>query len=432
MPAPHSSVPVETPDETLELFGRPSGWMLYWGTGTIVLFLLALLLFTAWVDYPDKVITEVVITTSSPPVPLVTRRAGVVAQVLAEEGAQVKSDEVLVVLDNPARLDNVQLLEEKLPELNSLTHPIELLNLQLPEQLQLGLLGRDYTELVNLGNTIGYWLQRQKNGQRAQRIAEQLQQTKAQQKVLKEQLNILEQETVIAKRNLVAYDTLVAHDAASQLEMDIAQTTYLRTKRQEKEQENRLVLNLSQEAALRESQLVLGEALNDQVMETWLSWQAQLRKLQQGLYEWQEQYLLRAPVDGQVSFYTTIYPGLFLENQQLVIGIVSETGDSTYLAEGQLAQLASGKIEEGASAYIELDAYPARQFGQLPAQVQQIALTPGQDGYRILLSLPDGLHTSYGQPLPPRQQMRGIAIILSEEQSLLSRLLQHLRSVGNK
>ncbi|PSR08488.1 MAG: hypothetical protein C7N36_21940, partial [Bacteroidetes bacterium] len=81
-------------------------------------------------------------------------------------------------------------------------------------------------------------------------------------------------------------------------------------------------------------------------------------------------------------------------------------------------------------AYLQLEAFPYREFGQVAARVQQLALAPqpAGGGYRILLELPSGLTTTYGKTLPFRQQMRAQGIILGEKRSLLARLLDRLRS----
>ena len=227
------------------------------------------------------------------------------------------------------------------------------------------------------------------------------------------------------------FQELFVKEAASKLEVDQAVTNYLRAEKQIKEQENRLTINSRQEAELQEARFALGETVSDEIMERWLHWQAERRKLQQELYEWQEQYLLRAENSGSISFYENIYPGLFVAPHQVLMGIVPGATSKVYLAEGMLPQTASGKILPGARAYLELEAYPSREFGQVPAEVQQIALATKAEGggYRLVLSLPAGLHTSYGIDLLPRQQLKARAFLLSEDKSLLNRLLDHLWEV---
>ena len=431
MPTPRSSPPIETAEDTMAIFGRPSGWMLYWGSAAIVAFFAVLLLFISWVNYPDKVITEVTITAGAPPVPVVTRSEGVVAQVLVKEGAMVVANELLLVLDNPADLEDVQQLENLLTEINTLTSPLEVPSLKLPPALKLGTMGRSYTQLQNLGTEISYWLERQDKNPRARQLTEQLQEVKNLEASLQEQLETQTLETAIAKNQLEQFQELFGKEAASQLEVDQAATNYLRAERQIKEQENRLALNRQQAAALQEARLALGETVSDQLMERWLRWQAERRNLQQELYEWQERYLLRAEQGGSISFYENIYPGLFVAPHQVMMGIVSNPTANAYLAEGLLPQTASGKILPGAKAYLELEAYPSREFGQVPAEVQQIALAANREegGYRLVLSLPAGLQTSYGIDLLPRQQMKARAVLLSEDKSLLRRLLDHLWEV---
>lgn len=432
MPARPSLPPLEPAEDTLAIFGRPSGWMLYWGSGVIVVFFALLLLFISWVNYPDKITTEVVITAGAPPVPVVTRTEGVVSQVFVTEGELVETNARLIVLDNPADLEDVLKMEELIASLTPFSSPLDIPSVSLPSSLKLGTMGRTYTQLQNLSTEIDYWLQRQSSSPRAQEITKQLEEIKKLQASLQEQLETQELETAIARNQLNQYEELFIKEAASQLEVDQAATNYLRSERQIKEQENRLTESRNREAELRESRLALGENVSDQIMERWLKWQASLRLLKQELYEWQELYVLRATQSGSISFYENIYPGLFVPPHQVVMGIVPADTAGVYLAEGLLPQTASGKILPGAKAYLELDAYPSREFGQVRAEVQQIALAANAEegSYRLVLELPDSLHTSYGITLQARQQMHAQAILLSEDKSLLRRLLDHLWEVG--
>lgn len=431
MPIHRSSPPIETAKDTLAIFGRPSGWMLYWGTAAIVAFFAVLLLFISWVNYPDKVVTEVIITAGAPPVPVVTRSEGVVAHILVKDGELVVDGQLLLVLDNPATLQDVMYFEDILMEIDELNSPLDVPSLKLPSDLKLGTMGRSYTQLQNLSTEINYWLERQNNSPRTRQLMQQLQEVKNLQITLQEQLETQELETAIAKNQLTQFQELFVKEAASQLEVDQAATNYLRAERQIKEQENRLAASRMQEAELRASRFALGETVSDQIMERWLHWQAERRNLQQELYEWKEQYLLRADQAGSISFYENIYPGLFVAPHQVMMGIVPQSTTDIYLAEGMLPQIASGKILPGARAYLELEAYPSREFGQVPAEVQQIALSTntGEGGYRLVLTLPAGLHTSYGIDLRPRQQMIAQAVLISEDKSLLRRLLDHLWEV---
>jgi len=371
------------------------------------------------------------IAAGAPPVPVVTRSEGVVAEVLVKEGEIVVANQLLLVLDNPAALEDVLSFEELLTEINKLTSPLDVPSLKLPSSLNLGTMGRSYTQLQNLSTEISYWLERQNNSPRTRQITQQLQEVKNLQTILQEQLETQELETAIAKNQLAQFQELFVKEAASQLEVDQAATNYLRAERQIKEQENRLAVSRRQEAELHEARLALGETVSDQLMERWLHWQAERRNLQQELYEWQEQYLLRAGQGGSISFYENCYPGLFVTPHQVLMGILPPSTTHLYLAEGTLPQTASGKILPGAKAYLELDAYPSREFGQVPAEVQQIALATNTEegGYRLILSLPAGLHTSYGIDLLPRQQLKARAFLLSEDKSLLRRLLDHLWEV---
>lgn len=431
MAAPDTSSPVQHTDETLDIFGRPSGWMLHWGSGLVVILFGLLIGFAGLVRYPDKILASVVITTSNPPVPVVVRMDGVIHQVFVEDGSSVEEGQPLLLFDNPAKLVDVQQLDSLLHILQAYNSPVDLLAGKLPTDLAVGSLGHNYAQLLNRSDELRHWLQRQKNGQRVERIEEQLHELRMLRQNMEEQLETKRLEVAIAKRNLEQFQNLLERESASQLEVDQSATRFLRAQQEEQEHENRLNINQSQEAVLVATRIALEEDLADQVIDKWLAWNALVRGLKQELTEWKERYLLCAPKDGIISFFKPLYPGLFLKQHEVLFGIISIESSPVYQAEGLLPDLASGKIQEGSKAYIELSAYPQREYGQLNAEVQSIALASAEvgTGYRVTLSLPEALTSSYNKPLPFRHQMTGQAILLSENRSLIGRLLDKLRNL---
>jgi HlyD family secretion protein len=94
--------------------------------------------------------------------------------------------------------------------------------------------------------------------------------------------------------------------------------------------------------------------------------------------------------------------------------------------EGLLPVSASGTLQIGQKAIIEIENYPSAQFGTLAGIVQDISLIPQDQKYRVKVRLPDGLKTSYQKVLPPSALLSAKVTIVTKEYSLLERLFQNI------
>ncbi|PSR12127.1 MAG: hypothetical protein C7N36_13100, partial [Bacteroidetes bacterium] len=196
MPGPAKFRPSHA-DPVQDLFGRPAGWMLYWGSTIVVMLLLVFVGLAAFIRYPDRVVTIVQISTPVPPASVVARMTAPIAQLLVADAGAVQPGDVLLVLDNPANYVHLQQLDRILHELVLLDTPTAVLASSLPAQLELGELGRDYAQLLNYATELRYRLARSNSGQRAQLLDKQLQHTAEIQANLDTQLLIQRQELAI-------------------------------------------------------------------------------------------------------------------------------------------------------------------------------------------------------------------------------------------
>jgi len=99
------------------IIGSPPGWALRWGM-TALLLVSGLLLAVSWfVRYPDVVEARAVLTTENPPIRLTAGASAKIADLKVANGQYVQAGDLLAVLDNPARLENVLRLESFLKNL---------------------------------------------------------------------------------------------------------------------------------------------------------------------------------------------------------------------------------------------------------------------------------------------------------------------------
>ena len=108
-------------EDVQEILGTPPAWIIRWGTSFIFLGVGLLGLVSWMVKYPDIIHAPILITTELPPVPVVARTTGYLSKLLVKENDTVQAGDLLVVLQNPARYEDVFKLELQLKKLDSLT-----------------------------------------------------------------------------------------------------------------------------------------------------------------------------------------------------------------------------------------------------------------------------------------------------------------------
>lgn len=426
---PRSSFEAPTPDETLEVFRKPAGWMLHWGISSVVLLLVVFIALAAFVQYPDKVELEVTISTIPPPVPVVCRTAGTVEQLFVVDGSDVESGQAMLLLHSRVAFEDVIYLDSILELLQEVDAPIVLSKYNFKEPLRLGEMGLAYTQLLNTSAEIKAKLKRQSTLKQLEQLDAQIKEQEVSQANLNDQTETLRLELAIAERNLKQFEELLRRESASQIEVDQSATRFLGVQRRLEEQQNRLSQTRSRIAQLAGAKLQLKLESEEAALDLWLQWKAQLRNLQHALMLWEDDHLLRATADGKLTLFEELSQGSPLREQQIPFGIIPENNTLSYRAEGLLPDLASGSIGIESEAYLEVLAFPAQRYGKLKATVLSIAEAPQQNGsgYRVVLQLPDGLRTTYDQDLSLRQQMSAKASILTEKRSLLGRLFESLR-----
>lgn len=142
------------------------------------------------------------------------------------------------------------------------------------------------------------------------------------------------------------------------------------------------------------------------------------------LAEWASTSLLIAPIDGTVAF---MQP--WKDNQLTTAGetvfVIVPTEDSAPIGKALLPMQGAGKVRVGQRALIRLEGFPEQEYGFLEGKVTSISPVPDEGGNFVVEITPtQGLKTHYGKVLPVMKVMMGTAEIVTEERSLLERLME--------
>ena len=99
-------------DPVKEIMGKPPRMILRWGN-TVLFAVFILAVFFAWLlRYPDIIPSPVEITTSDPPVTLVSKITGRIKYLYVKEGDQVTAGQLVAVMETTASIDEIRLLKQ--------------------------------------------------------------------------------------------------------------------------------------------------------------------------------------------------------------------------------------------------------------------------------------------------------------------------------
>lgn len=129
-----------------------------------------------------------------------------------------------------------------------------------------------------------------------------------------------------------------------------------------------------------------------------------------------------SPVSGRVIFIKGA------ENNPRKSTIIVYPRLTSYDVQLYLPPQGFGKVHTQQRVLIELDAYPAQDFGTIEGNIRQVLPVPVDNKYRAQVQLLQGMVTSEQKPIPPQHSYTGNAEIILENRSLFSRVFGSLFS----
>ena len=111
-------------------------------------------------------------------------------------------------------------------------------------------------------------------------------------------------------------------------------------------------------------------------------------QLKRAINEWEYNYVLQSKIDGRISFFDVWNTNQYVNQGDLIFTIIPDE-NSSYIAKLKSPSQNSGKIKIGQKVNIKLDNYPHTEYGMLNGLVNNISLTPDQNGfYSVDVTLP--------------------------------------------
>lgn len=417
---------IQYSEEVDEVLSYVPNWMIRWGI-TLIFGIIILFLFLSWlIKYPDVVASEVVITTETQPIPIICKSEGILKKIFVSDGQEIKKGDVLAYMDNEANYEHVLSLIDLIDKKEDIFSS----KIIFPKNLQLGSIQLDYNRFLNA--YLNYWLNKEVRPKEKEVAVLQIQLENN--KVLESQL---EQKQILFKKDLKLSIKDAARDSMLHAGGHIADQNFemKQIKFIEKQRAYQDVLNQISNIKISISQInreiiALSDINNEILYKNEQTTLLEFEQLKGMAEKWKNNYLFISPINGKISFNKFIEDNIYLNRNDNVFTIIPIKGGKVE-GNAEMPISKSGKVRVGQKVNIKLANFPYGEYGMLVGKIKSISLTPSNDKYILSIELPNGLVSTYGKELNFKQNMKGIAEIITEDLRLIERLFYQFRKKMN-
>lgn len=413
-------------EEVQEILTRVPHWMIRWGN-TLFLSLIILVLAISWfIKYPDLIVSQAIITTKTPPQKEFAMVSAKFDSIHVDESQEVTKNTVLAVLENTANTEDVLYLQSIIDTIKLSDKSIEFPFDSLPI-LFLGDINQSFALFEN--SYFQYKLNKRLEPFSNEAIANKISLSELRKRLssLEDQYALSKSELAFKKSDLERHKGLYEKGVISQQEFENKKLEVLSSERNTKT----LGASISQirEAiggAKKTSKETEISRTREEIQLLKTTIQA-FNQLKQAIKNWENTFVFKSEIDGKVSFMNYWDQNQSVFQGDLVFTIIP-SNNLDYLAKLKTPSQNSGKIKLGQYVNVKLENYPETEFGILNGKVENISLTPDKDGFYLVdVSLPQEMITSYGKEIEFKQEMRGVAEIITEDLRLLERFFYQLK-----
>ncbi len=444
MPATKIEIPnIETYSDSYvqEMIGAPPGWIVRSGISLIGLFVIVTLGLAALIRYPDKITAPTVLRTEHPPTEIVAQTSGYLDTILIQNGDKVAAQTLLAVITDAASPKEVTRLELFLQKCQLIITPTDYVKIQAPALSRLGNLGNGYATLLQTLKDLQYVLQQTGTTEQLAAAEREIARTRQLNQSYRKQEILLADELKIVQKDLERNRQLHASGTISAIDLEEKEKIAIQYRRQLESMPASALQNDIRIEQLQAQQTQLRHQREADLSTRTHALRQQVQSLQAAITTWQQTFLIQSSNAGTVAFAPDIAAKkpiqvgatLFTILPDIPHPLTPEGGrvrGQGQIAISKVATTGLGKVTKGSRVQIALDAYPAREYGVLNAQITAISLLPttdkeGKYTYEVTIALPDTLVTSYRQTLPFQQNSTGVTTIITEDKSILERIFEN-------
>lgn len=415
-------------EEVKDVLSTPPKAIFRWGNTLLITFILVILFLSWLIKYPDIISAQAILTTEIPPQKEFARVSGKIDSLFIENHQEVEENTPLALIENTSNFKDVIYLKSILDTLNvnqtSFYFPLD----EIP-MLFLGELENEFAVFEN--NYIQYVLNKESQSFLKNDLANKysLSQLKFRLQTLKNQKELNEEELLFKRKDLNRSESLFSKGVISAREYENKKLEYLQSERDYKNMSvsiSQTKENINNTDNLKTQKLIENNRDEINLLKSVLQ---SLDLLKTALMDWELKYLFKSKINGTVSFMKIWNKNQTINSGDFIFTIIPKHHFS-YVCKVQAPVLNSGKLKFGQIVNIKLSSYPDNEYGVLKGRVKNISLVPSNEGYYLIdVSLPEKLVTTHNIEIEFKQEMQGVAEIITEDLRLIERVFYQFKEI---
>lgn len=408
-----------------EIIGGIPNRIIRYGISIIAIIISTIFILCFFFSYPDVIKGAFYIQTSDPPIFLLARSTGKIEKLLVNDKDTVSKGEILGMIENSVCFNSYLklkcILDRDLRELVEKKYIIDDLSSEGLGTLHSGYaaLQKALQEYMLINNIEVFNKKLNGYNNRIKKLKQHIE-------LCKSQINLETEKLNIARLNFLRDSILFTKKIISTKEFEDSKETYINYKIGLTETNLVLSNNEMKLLEIQQDLLFLKQDRYTKKEELEIAINKERNNLAGIISDWEDRYLLISPINGVVSF-----SGIWKENQnvrtnQLVMTLVPDK-QSQKLCKITIPINRSGKVKIKQKVNLKFSDFPYREFGIVIGKLDKISLVPDSN-YIGTIMMKDSIVTNYGKGIPFKQNMQGVAEIITEDLSIAERILYPLKS----
>ena len=412
-------------EEIQEILGTPPGWILRFGTLIFLIVIVVLIWLSYWIQYPDVVVSEIIVSFNDPPSKLISPKSGYLNKLHAVHNQKVKKGQLLISYNSEANYQDVLSLYEKLLQVKQ-TNQSSILSLSFSENYSIGELQKYLFQFLDKQNQYSL---------RVKGISEVTNKSDKQKQIsslengieystnLRDNLAVQIENTQIQLKN---EEAMVKMDKLSQSELN-------------KTRDKLTVLssNLNAtEAEIKDKQFKISNLRSDLVnlsvssekgREVALSeMNAAFVQFKSNVSQWISSHLIISPTDGMVQVTNKfLKSGQYVnKDEPLLIIIPPQSNKMKGIMNVPFNE--SGNIKRNQLVLVRLNSYPSSKFGIIQGKVASSSSIALEEDEKLVspvtVYFENGLVTTTGYKVSTKKELSGMARIITQNKRFIQRL----------
>ncbi|MES2651406.1 MAG: HlyD family efflux transporter periplasmic adaptor subunit [Bacteroidota bacterium] len=425
-------------EEVQDIIERMPNRFGFWVTLIVLGIFILLLVFGWFIRYPDVVTGQININATEAPVKLVANSYGKLRLNGLKSMAEVKENQIIGYLQNPADLTSITKLDNILKSFNPNANDFTALMAKLPKDLSFGEINAKYSVFLNSVNELNNYNVDKLFDKQSQNLIS----------LLNEQKNAMATSVKridMNSRNLLSMGKFYRRDSIlfskkviSESELDKTEMSF-NTSKDNYQGAVSALINNKQQAQQTEGKLKeIAIQKSEKQKELRIAVIATYNDLVDNIKSWELKYVFRAPFAGKVQFLKFWVDNQFIQSGDQVFTIVPKM--NKVFGEVSVPTVGAGKVKVGQEVIVKLDNFPYYEYGSIKGVVNSISLSTNtvktqegdKENYMVTVKFPNQLATNYGAKLDVKLDAKGSAEIITNDRRLIERFFDNLKYAVRK